>query len=577
MKDPGSRRKDPWFREEFLRRRGVLLLFVLAFLFLLPGTGELPLIDRDEPRFATATREMLERADPVIPWFNGDYRFDKPPLVYWMMMPGYWLFGASEFAARLPAVFSSALAALGIFFFGTRVYSARSGFFAAVAFLTCFQMQIHGRLALADMPMVAGVIFSFLASRVLLLEDIGKTLRFGCWFWVLWLSLSLGFLAKGPVGPLIWLLSLVFFRLMWRRPLPWRNLRAGWGIVVCLVPIAAWGLPALILTDGEFWRVGMGYHVIDRGLDAFNDRITLPFFYFLTAPLSLFPWFAGLWVVVRRVRRNWKQPETRLLAAWFFSPFLVFSFYATQLPHYVLPGFPAFFLLLFSKPQLPDLQGCVSLWQRWYLGISVAAVLVVGALGITVLLSGSAVRWLGVGICSVAILFAALLIFRAGVARRRSLWCGCGAILLAGGFAVFGFSIRQVHLSVRLAPVFEAAGLESGRREAIAVGFREPSLVFYGDGWFQMFGDQESLASWGVPDETAIVTVLTKEYRADDVISGWFGGGEPGENGAKPGKVRAVRDDLFPKDEWRREVYAGFNPARTSWVEVVVLLPKKSG
>ena len=47
------------------------------------GNSSLPLIDRDEPRFAEASREMRQSGDFLIPRLNGEYRFDKPPLIYW--------------------------------------------------------------------------------------------------------------------------------------------------------------------------------------------------------------------------------------------------------------------------------------------------------------------------------------------------------------------------------------------------------------------------------------------------------------------------------------------------------------
>ena len=67
---------------------------------LVPGTSSLPLIDRDEPRFAQATREMVDNGEWIIPTFNHDVRFDKPVLTYWMMRGGYVLFGVNEFGAR---------------------------------------------------------------------------------------------------------------------------------------------------------------------------------------------------------------------------------------------------------------------------------------------------------------------------------------------------------------------------------------------------------------------------------------------------------------------------------------------
>ena len=65
------------------------------------GIDRFPLLDRDEPRFSEATREMIERGDALVPWFNGVERFDKPPLFYWLQAAGWRLFGESDATARL--------------------------------------------------------------------------------------------------------------------------------------------------------------------------------------------------------------------------------------------------------------------------------------------------------------------------------------------------------------------------------------------------------------------------------------------------------------------------------------------
>ena len=62
-----------------------LWLALAGLLLFLPGNNLAPLIDRDEPRFAQATREMIQRHEWVVPYFNDQYRFDKPILIYWMM------------------------------------------------------------------------------------------------------------------------------------------------------------------------------------------------------------------------------------------------------------------------------------------------------------------------------------------------------------------------------------------------------------------------------------------------------------------------------------------------------------
>src|SRR5262245_58644901 len=77
----------------------VLLIAVIAFYFY--GLSLLPLVGPDEPRYAQVAREMLQRGDLITPTLGGHTWFEKPVLLYWLMMLGYKLFGFTEQAARL--------------------------------------------------------------------------------------------------------------------------------------------------------------------------------------------------------------------------------------------------------------------------------------------------------------------------------------------------------------------------------------------------------------------------------------------------------------------------------------------
>ena len=80
------------------------LLFLACVFFHVAGTWDVPLIDRDEPRYAEASREMRERGDYVVPYFNNEYRFDKPPLFYWAQTGSFHLLGENDLAARFPTL-----------------------------------------------------------------------------------------------------------------------------------------------------------------------------------------------------------------------------------------------------------------------------------------------------------------------------------------------------------------------------------------------------------------------------------------------------------------------------------------
>ena len=331
--------------------RKFILLFFASLFFHLAGTWTLPLIDRDEPRFAEASREMLQRGDYVVPYFNNHYRFDKPPLTYWFQTISYRVFGQNDFAARFPSAIAAALTALLIFAWGRRVGDERLAWWAAIIFTLCLQTFVHGKAAVADMWLVCFMTAAFWAGYELLLNPKSK-IENRKFFWVFYLSLGGAFLAKGPIGwlPLLTIGGARFF-------LPQTNLNRrfhfliGWALslaVVCL-----WGIPALLRTHGEFLRVGIGHHVIERSVVAMEGHgggsflgyvAGLPF-YFVAIFVTFLPWSIKLPWLTRQLWRK-RDPLDSYLIVGIALVFLVFTLVKTKLPHYILPAFPLLALLL---------------------------------------------------------------------------------------------------------------------------------------------------------------------------------------------------------------------------------------
>src|ERR1043165_5598888 len=92
-----------------------LLLFAAVIVFYFYGLGSLPLVGPDEPRYSQVAREMFERGDMVTPTLGGHAWFEKPALLYWMMMAGYKLFGVSEWSARVGPALCGLLTVLLIY------------------------------------------------------------------------------------------------------------------------------------------------------------------------------------------------------------------------------------------------------------------------------------------------------------------------------------------------------------------------------------------------------------------------------------------------------------------------------
>lgn len=329
------------------------ILGILSLLLLCLGNNQLPLIDRDEPRFAEASREMLQNSDWVLPRFNNLPRYDKPPLVYWMQTACFRVLGETPFAARLPAALCTALTTVIISLWTASLAKNLANPLppavqAGAMFLLCLQNFVHGRAAVADPPMI----LCFTAAAWAGWEWIQKpSPPAGILFWT---ALGLGFLAKGPVAwiPLLMVGIAVQARRAQGLPIPDTRL---WILGFCgmLLVVSAWGIPALVQTQGAFAAVGLGKHVVARSFVSMEGHgarnlagyiASLPF-YFLTVFLSFAPW---AWWLPPAVRALWKNPspEIRYLFSGVWITFGVFTLSRTKLPHYTLPAFPLLAILL---------------------------------------------------------------------------------------------------------------------------------------------------------------------------------------------------------------------------------------
>src|SRR6478609_8190512 len=189
--------------------RNYVLLFVGCLLLHLAGTWSLPLIDRDEPRFAEAALEMRERADFIVPYFNNQFRFDKPPLTYWFQVASYRLFGENDFAGRFPTA----------------------------------------KAAVADMWLVLFVTVAHWAAWELFkanTEHRTSNIKHRTVFWwTLYISLAFAFLAKGPIG---WtpLLTVAIAHRFHRQEYFSARFKFVRGLLLMLGLVCLWGIPALI-------------------------------------------------------------------------------------------------------------------------------------------------------------------------------------------------------------------------------------------------------------------------------------------------------------------------------------------
>src|SRR4051794_35596330 len=270
------------------RVREAVLVGLLALTLNHAGNARISLWDRDEPRYAGCTREMRASGDWMHPTFNAEPRYHKPVLIYWLMLAGTAIGGDSPFGARLVSAVAGTATVLLIWAWGCRLLGNRGGRLAALVLATAPIVVAESKLATTDATLtflVVGCQFALweLARRPSRLAAAG--------FWVL---LGLAVLTKSPAGPVLILASGVA-SWWWGGPAScWRRLHWRWGPLLALAVALPWNVAILLRSQGAYYNVAVGYHIIQRATTGIEEHGAFPGYYVVTGLATFYPWSALL-------------------------------------------------------------------------------------------------------------------------------------------------------------------------------------------------------------------------------------------------------------------------------------------
>lgn len=338
----------PW------RRAPIALLLALTAFLLIFRLGTPGLTDRDEASFSEAVREMIADGDWLTPHFNGATRFDKPPLIYYLMAVPVTLFGLSEFSLR----FHSALAGVGLvllaFLFSRRHVGQRAALYSAGCLAASLGFLVLGRAAITDMTLLlltTGALFSFFRAYW------SPPPHGRPWYRITDVLLALAFLVKGPVGPLVvslvaagFLFAAGGFRRYAREARPWLS------ILIVLGLSLPWFALMLVL-HGQAYIDATLYHTVTRYTSTLGGHGGTVLYYFPAVLLLLFPWSLFLPGAIIESLGGFRDNASRdavssfpvFLSIWIVLAFVFFSFSSTRLPHYILPLSPPAAILVGTR------------------------------------------------------------------------------------------------------------------------------------------------------------------------------------------------------------------------------------
>jgi 4-amino-4-deoxy-L-arabinose transferase-like glycosyltransferase len=317
-----------------------LPIIVVALTLSLFRLGTAKLFDVDEAVFSEATREMVIDRNWITPTYNGNNRYDKPILFYWLMAASYGVFGVNEFAARFPSALAASLLTVALLLFVSRVKGGRIAGYAALSAVLSVYFVVYSRAAVTDMTLTLFLSLSLFCMY--LFTERGGNRLYGYGFY---LFSALAFLTKGLIGIVFpFGIALVYLWVSEGRHGPRKVFSAG-GFLLFFIVAAPWYLAQVGINGWEF----IGQFFIKHHFRRYTDVISGhrgPFYYYIPAMIiGLFPWIAFLPAGIRSALRE-KKGIPLFSLVWLGVVFLFFSFSTTKLPNYILPSIPAAAMLI---------------------------------------------------------------------------------------------------------------------------------------------------------------------------------------------------------------------------------------
>lgn len=552
---------------EALQRRPKLFLTLLCLLLWLPGFFTLPATDRDEARFAQASRQMVESGDYIRIRFGEEERNKKPAGIHWLQAASVHVLEAARIGAqgqirdqiwayRLPSLAGGLLAVLATFHWGRGLVGRRAALLGAAMLASSLVLVAEVHIAKTDAALLACVTAAMGLFGAAYLRPDAFSARQAAGFWLL---LGLGVLLKGPIGPMVPLLTGITLAVIDKgspRSLAWlAALRPGWGLPLMVATAAPWFVAIGIATEGRFFEQAVGGDMLSKIGSGEEKHWGPPGFYLLSFGIAAFP---GAWIVLCALPQAWADrlsPPTRFLLAWVVPSWLVFEAVQTKLPHYTLPLFPAL-MLLGAAWAMDPVRQMPPRWWRW----AAVATLVGVAAGLGTAAQGAAFYLLRGPLPAALLLvpvLVALVVLLLRATWRRGMGGGWGrAGLLGALLAVPVYALVLEGVVPRLTPMWVAPRL------AAAVAGAAPGLPA---GQFGITGHSEPSVLFALGQDVRLL-------RTGGDAAAFLAGG--------PGRVVAVGNRA--EDDFRQRAasltlvpqeiasVAGFNYSRGRWVTLLL-------
>ncbi|MDJ0919774.1 MAG: glycosyltransferase family 39 protein [Henriciella sp.] len=271
------------------------ILFAITFTAGAPGVFQLPALDRDESRFAQASKQYIETGDYLIIRYQDEFRNKKPAGIHWLQAGSTLLLGDEDkleiWTYRVPSWIGVSLATLATFWCGLVLVGRRAAFLGAALFGATLLVTSEAHVSKTDGVLIFLTTWGVGALAYLYKGEAKNPKRMALIFWF---AMGCGLLIKGPVTPMVaayagfgawvWAKAGEGRGGDWWRPLIW------WpGPALAAAMFLPWLIAIQFATDGTFLQGAVGKDLKDKFVGASEGHAGWPLYHLSHIPVWFFP------------------------------------------------------------------------------------------------------------------------------------------------------------------------------------------------------------------------------------------------------------------------------------------------
>lgn len=336
-----------------MRLKNFQFILIFSLILYLAFLGSYPLFDKDEPYYAEAAREMIERNSYIIPYFNYVPRYEKPILFYLLEILSFKAFGVNEFAARLPSALLAIALVLINYFFVKRFDAdskedTRFPLYSSLILATSLEFFILARMSITDMCLNFFISTALICFFIFYQKNIfnNSTKVEPLFLYLSAIAISGGVLTKGPIAILLPGLIVTVFLLVSGKLLYFVKrffLQILISVFIIALIAAPWYVAAHIESAGEFTKAFFLEENFNRFFSSVKVHKASPWWFYLPVTLVGFmPWTLALPKALsslksRLARNDLEKDLLVYVLIWFLCFFIFYSIAKVKLINYILP------------------------------------------------------------------------------------------------------------------------------------------------------------------------------------------------------------------------------------------------